>query len=106
MSDTDRDSFLQTQARHVRQCWFEAKVVGLVWLTALVYCSCMLSRGYVAPTQRPELPALVWGVPAWVFWGLLLPWVVLIGVTWLFAAFVLKDDEPYQDFPGSARPKS
>jgi hypothetical protein len=104
MNSDSRNSFAKTQARHVRQCWKEAKIVGCVWLTALVYCSTVLTQmGYVPSDQRPESPALVWGIPSWVFWGLFAPWIVMIVVTWGFAAFLLKDDEPYMDFPDTAK---
>ena len=99
-SQADRQSFLQTQARHVRQCWREAKFVAWVWGAAIVYCcTVIVTMGYIAPDQRPEIPSMLWGIPTWVIWGVVLPWLVLIGVTWLFAALVLKDDEPYMDFP-------
>ena len=95
-----RDVFLQSQARHVRQCWKETKFVAVVWTLALIYCTTVFVRmGYIPPDQRPEVPEMVWGIPAWVFWGLFVPWIVLIGVTWFFAAVIVKEDEPYADLP-------
>ena len=109
MTQPDRESAFYThQARHVRQCWKEARFVGWTWLISLVVVCGIIGRfGYLAPGERPEVPLLVWGMPAWVFWGLLVPWVVLIGVAWWFAACFLKDDEPCEEmvgddpFPGS-----
>ena len=87
--------FLKSQARHVRQCLKEAYLVGIIWLVTLVYCSSVIiTLGYLPVEQRPEQPVLILGMPSWVFWGLLLPWLILIAVTWWFALFWMKDDEP------------
>ena len=111
MNQPDQEpSFYTDQARHVRQCWKEAKLVGWIWCLSLVVVCGLIGRyGYLPPSDRPEVPSLVWGMPAWVFWGLLVPWVVLIGVSWWFAGWFLKDDEPCEEmvgneaFPGSER---
>ena len=96
----NRDEFLRTQRRHVRRCWIEARIVGAIWLAAFCYIATTQSMlGYIPAADRPQLPAMILGVPSWVVWGLFLPWIVLIFVTWLFAAFVLKDDEPFMEFP-------
>ncbi len=98
-----RAAFLRSQARHYQQCWKEAKIVGVIWMSAFIYCSTVLARmGYVPPEQRPRVPSMIWGVPTWVFWGLFVPWIVLILVTWFFAVFVLKDDEPFMELPESS----
>ena len=94
-------TFLSTQYRHVRQCLKEARFVALTWIVALVFCGGWIGYfGYIPSSDRPDTPSLVLGIPSWVVWGLLVPWLVLILVTWFFAAFVLKDDEPLQPMPG------
>ena len=94
-------SFYSQQSLHVQQSWREAKLVGWVWVVSLfVVCGIIGRFGYLSPSERPEQAALIWGIPAWVFWGLLVPWVVLIGVTLWFAACFLKDDEPLQEMLG------
>ena len=97
------DRFNTLQARHVRQCLSEAKMALGIWLVGLVHCLLVIIRyGYLDPQSRPDVPPLVLGMPAWVFWGVMAPWFVQIGLTWWFAAVWLKDDEPYVDFPMSA----
>ena len=82
------------------QCKKEAKFVAVVWIVSLFYCvGTIVSLGYPASEDRPDVPNLIFGMPAWVFWGLWLPWLVLIGITWWFALRVLKDDEPFAAFP-------
>jgi len=95
-----RHSFLKYQARHVRQCVREAWVVfAIITVTLTVSSVILYTQGYVAPGQRPEHPSLVWGIPSWVVCGLVVPWLVTVVVTWLFALFVMKDDEPFVEFP-------
>ncbi len=100
-NDPQKSLFLSTQYRHVRQCLKEARFVALTWISALVFCGGWIGYfGYIPTSDRPDIPPLVLGIPSWVVWGLLVPWLVLILVTWFFAAFVLKDDEPLQPMPG------
>ena len=88
------------QARHVRQCLKEVKIVAAIWLAGFVWCATVLIwRGYIPVDQRPDVPALVLGIPSWVFWGLFVPWFVQIGAAWWFAVWVLKDDEPGYEGP-------
>ena len=78
--------------------------MALIWFVGLFWCcGVLVAFGYVAAEQRPDVPELVWGIPSWVFWGLFAPWIVLIGATWWFALMVLKDDEPYMDFPAGMK---
>ena len=95
------ESFEVVQARHVRQCTKEAKLAVVIWGLGLGYCvPVVIVMGYMPPELRPDVPPLVWGMPAWVFWGVFVPWVAQILMTWCFALFILKDDEPYMEPPG------
>lgn len=96
-----RESYSTVQRRHVRQCLKEAWIAGAIWLVGFVWCvSVIVTRGYIPVEDRPDVPDMVWGLPSWVVWGLFVPWFVLIAATWWFAAFVMKEDEPYMEFPG------
>ena len=101
MNKTKTDnSFLTSQYRHARQCFKEARFVAITWFAALFFCCGWIGYfGYLPVSERPNTPQLVLGLPAWAVWGLLAPWLILIGVTWFFAAVVLKDDEPLQAMP-------
>ena len=90
-----RKQFLKTQAKHAKRCLFEARVVGLIVVACIVTTSTIMTlNGYIAPADRPEQPELICGIPSWVVWGLFVPWLVMIAVTWWFAIFIMKDDEP------------
>lgn len=103
-NDAQRQSFLIHQARHARQCLYEARVVAVIITIAMAFVSAILyTQGYLPPESRPEQPHLILGIPSWVIWGLVVPWLVMIVVTWLFALFVMKDDEPYFDVPDEMR---
>lgn len=101
MSNSNHDeAFLETQSRHFQQCCKEARFVIVTWLITLIYVGTTIwLTGYIPVENRPDSPELILGIPAWVCWGLLIPWFVLIGVAWWFAIFVMQDDEPYMDFP-------
>ena len=102
-SSADDAIYFETQDRHVRQCLKEARVAMACWSMGLVYCTTVfVTMGYVPAAERPAEPPLVWGVPAWVFWGLFVPWGAQIALTCWFALRVLKDDEPYLEFPNTA----
>lgn len=96
--------FLKHQARHARRCWYEARVVLLIVTVALSVVSVLLyTQGYLPPETRPLQPVLILGIPSWVVWGLVVPWLVMIVVTWLFALYVMQDDEPYVEVPLALR---
>ena len=100
MKDRGEESFARVQARHYRRCLKEAKVAAAIFLLAFLVCIAFIAAwGYPGPGERPPEPALVWGIPEWVFWGLLVPWLAMMGVTWWFALFVLRDDEPHLPMP-------
>ena len=103
----DPDGFFATQARHVRQCLKEAWFVAIAWLATLCYITFMVVRyGYIDPASQPETPPLVWGIPSWAFWGIVVPWIAMVGVAWFFALVVMKDDEPFQPFPSRSSKES
>ena len=95
-----KNDFIEVQTEHFCQCVKEARFVVVTWIITLVYVSVVVGlMGYVPAEHRPDEPSLILGVPSWVCWGVILPWFVLIGITWWFAIFLMKDDEPYIDFP-------
>jgi hypothetical protein len=78
----------------------EGIVIGIAWLAATTYCCtyCYLF-GYIRPGHplgnedvRPIL-----GMPSWVFWGIMVPWLVCAVFSIWFAAFVMKDDDLGKD---------
>ena len=74
----------------------EAILIVTIWLAAAAHC-CMVSYllGYSTP-ERPLGPAdlhFVFGIPGWVFWGYLIPWLVCGILTVVVAGFVMVDDD-------------
>lgn len=101
MKNGVKEEFVVVQARHYRRCLKEAGLAAAVFVLAFLCCVSIISGlGYPAPGERPQEPALIRGIPEWVIWGLFVPWLVLLGVTWWFALFFLRDDEPLLPFPG------
>ena len=60
-----------------------------VWISACVY-----TVGYAwAFAYRPEQGGPVLGMPGWVFWGIVTPWLVCTLVTCWFALRGMRDEE-------------
>jgi hypothetical protein len=54
--------------------------------------------GYEGPTD-PAKMKLVAGMPSWVFWGIVVPWVASMGFTIWFALCFMKDHDLDTDRP-------
>ncbi|MBL4883649.1 MAG: hypothetical protein JKY95_03805 [Planctomycetaceae bacterium] len=61
--------------------------VSLVWTVG--YCGLF---AYQAPGSTQAIP-VVWGIPTWVIWGIVLPWVTCGLLTAWFAMFYIKQDD-------------
>jgi Protein of unknown function (DUF997) len=83
---------LETQEDPVyKRCRREALVALALWIAAGFYSvtTCYL-LGY--PKKAEDLK-LVWGMPNWVVWGILVPWVAFIFITaWYSLVFIRNDD--------------
>jgi hypothetical protein len=84
MPDRPEDPVLKTARR-------EAIVAVAIWVAAAVwsvgYCTLF---GY---RRDPATLTFVLGFPDWVFWGVILPWVVCVGLCVWFAYGFMKDAE-------------
>lgn len=84
-SDSDYDPTFV----HARR---EAIVILATWLCALLWTVpyCYL-HGYLP--KDPSDHAMVWGIPSWVFWGVVLPWLVADVITaWFCFRYMAEDD--------------
>ena len=91
--DTDTDPVL----RHSRR---EAIIIGLAWLASTTYC-CAYSyfAGYIRPGRplgREDVQPIL-GMPSWVFWGIMVPWLACALFTFWFAGFYMADDDLGRD---------
>jgi hypothetical protein len=83
--------------KHARR---EALIIGMVWLAATTYScvSCYL-LGYRREGHMLGVPDIhpVFGMPSWVFWGIIAPWGACALFTFWFAGFYMADDELGKD---------
>jgi hypothetical protein len=87
------------EQRLLRNARRESLLIMTVWLAALVWS---VSVGYFAgsPRDGSEL-SLVLGMPAWVFWGVVLPWAIcLLFSVWFCFGFIADDDLGRDPEPG------
>ena len=100
--DTDRDA-AATLYRHARR---EARVVAIVWGLALLwtvgYCytrgyehspTCILVKIGVAVPRSGEAIQTYFGIPDWVMFGIVAPWVACTLFALVFSLFWMKDDD-------------
>jgi hypothetical protein len=78
----------QQLLRHARR---EGLLIMAVWALALLWC---VSSGYfLGYRQPPEEMHLILGMPAWVFWSVVLPWgVCLLFSVWFCFGYMADDD--------------
>ena len=71
----------------------EAIIIFSVWLTALIWVVpfCYLT-GYIDDFD-PASFSTTWGLPTWLFWGILIPWVAANIFTIGFCFFYMADDD-------------
>ncbi len=78
----------------------EAIVIGLVWLASTVYsCTYCYAFGYIRADRPLGVQDIhpVFGMPSWVFWGIMVPWGVCALFTFWFAGFFMTDDDLGED---------
>ena len=81
----------------VRTARREALLVVGIWLVTIVYS---ISTCYWLSYNRPaKVLKLVFGFPDWIFWGIVAPWVLCAGISWLFGAVFVRDAHLGEDLP-------
>ena len=67
----------------------EAIAAMIVWLCTLVYT---ITYCYSYGTNRtPENLTFVYGFPDWIWWGVVVPWVSCLGISTVFAFWIIQD---------------
>ena len=75
----------------------EALVVVGIWLVAAAYSLTTCYRmGYNRPIEDLKL---IWGFPDWTFWGVVVPWVVCVVISWVFGAMFVRDAHLGEELP-------
>jgi hypothetical protein len=77
----------------------EALIVVVVWFLAMIYSvSTCYWLGYNRSISELKL---VFGMPEWVFWGILVPWSVCTVFSWIFGRLFIQDGHLGEDLEGS-----
>jgi hypothetical protein len=78
----------------------EGLIIALVWAASTAYC-CAYSYAFGYRREGRPLGVgdiqPVFGMPSWVFWGIIVPWAVCALFTFWFAGFYMQDDDLGQD---------
>lgn len=100
----------KSSAQLFRNACREARLVLLVWFLALVwsvgYCylfgyqhqpdDWVVQMG-LASVRSPQDLHYYWGIPDWVFFGILAPWLLCSAFTVIFAKWIMTDDDLGQE---------
>jgi len=79
----------------------EGLQILIAWAIAMVWTvGCCWFLGYRSPGDRSQLEVIA-GVPSWVFWGVVLPWVASSLWTLYYSLFVMKDNSLSEHEPPS-----
>jgi hypothetical protein len=72
----------------------EALIILCSWAACLVWAVpyCYL-YGYPGESFDPAQLETIWGIPSWVFWGIVAPWILATVFTLGFCLFVMSDDD-------------
>lgn len=84
------DDTLDPVYKHSRR---EAVLILILWGLSFAwtvpYC---YFRGYGAPAS-PDDVEIAFGIPAWVWWGVALPWIVCGVISIALCQFYIRDDD-------------
>lgn len=78
----------------------EAWIIAAAWVAATAYsCVTCYLLGYLRPGRAlgPDDVRPILGIPSWVVWGVLAPWLVCAVFTVWFAGFSMADDDLGKD---------
>lgn len=83
-------------SRILQSTWRDARLVIAVWLASCFWCV-----GWAAAfAYRPDAGShLIAGIPSWVVWGVLAPWVACTLITVWYALCGMEDVDLGEDQP-------
>jgi hypothetical protein len=89
------ESVLQSSRR-------EARFVAVVWLGA---CAWVCLYAWLFAYRPGDAGRLTFGMPSWVVWGVLAPWMVCLAATVWFALAGMRDEVLWEGAEGETEPE-
>ncbi len=86
MPGEPQKSFTKTYLHARKEAW----LILLAWLICLVWT--VGYSAYAGYGVDGTSIALVWGLPSWIVWGVLVPWISATVFSVVFALFYMADD--------------
>lgn len=87
---------MSQSASVLRSARREAVFVAILWLLGCVY---VVGYAGLFAYRQETPPRLLWGMPEWVVRGILLPWLVVTGLTVWYALRGMKDEDLGEEHP-------
>jgi hypothetical protein len=82
------------EQRLLRNARREGLLIMVVWAATLIWS---VGSGYVLGYRPAEEIGLIAGIPAWVFWSVVLPWGACLAFSVWFCFGYMADDDLGQD---------
>lgn len=87
-SEEDRNKRL---GESFRQSSRETVVIVIGWLVFLIWTATVCSLGWDGENEKEVVTVM--GLPRWVFFGVVLPWIAACGFTFWFTMFFMEDTD-------------
>ena len=84
-----------------RQSTRETLVIIGAWAFFMAWTAIACSLGW----KEGEEVETLFGLPRWVFFGVILPWIAACGFTWWFTMCFMKDTDLNPDSEGEGEPE-
>ena len=75
----------------------EALFVAVMWV---LFCAITVGVSALLGYRKDAVPQLILGMPAWVFWGVITPWMVCTLITVWYAFFGIRDEDLGEEAAG------
>ena len=86
-----RDRRNEELGRSFRQARRESLVICGAWLVFLIWTGLVCGLGSRLDSGEPVKTVV--GMPRWVFFGVVIPWILACGFTFWFSMFFMKDTD-------------
>ncbi len=80
-----------SKSSHYALCLKEFKIAAISTMSYILIC-CFLCYVLGYGKDAAEMP-IIYGVPLWVLYGVIIPWVVMVIFTAIYGFFVMKGDD-------------
>ncbi|MGI6075167.1 MAG: DUF997 family protein [Pyramidobacter sp.] len=72
-------------------CLKEFKIAAVTTMAYILICCCLC--WFLGYNKEPSQITLIAGIPSWIVWGVVVPWVVMVIFTVIYSFFIMEGDD-------------